>query len=104
MQVSKSSLSFAEDLDGDGAEEEVVVVKKRVAKNPSVNTSFLPDRERELQEIGARCPLFARGRRSCAGASCAGAVLSRRVVEGCARAHTHTHTDLAAPCQKSGSS
>jgi hypothetical protein len=39
-------LSFAEDLDGDGdeaaEEEETVVVKKRIVKNPNVNTSFLP--------------------------------------------------------------
>lgn len=55
-KVSKASLSFAEDLDGDGAEqeEEVVVVKKRIVKNPNVNTSFLPDKERELQEIEKR--------------------------------------------------
>ena len=55
-KVSKASLSFAEDLDGDGGEqeEEEVVVKKRIVKNPNVNTSFLPDKERELQEIEKR--------------------------------------------------
>lgn len=55
-KVTKSSLSFAEDMDGDGAEEEeeVVVVKKRIVKNPNVNTAFLPDRERELQDIEKR--------------------------------------------------
>jgi protein FAM50 len=45
-KVAKASLSFAEDLDGDGdeaaEEEETVVVKKRIVKNPNVNTSFLP--------------------------------------------------------------
>jgi protein FAM50 len=52
-KVSKTSLSFAEDLE-EGAEEEEVVVKKRIVKNPAVNTSFLPDRDRELQEIEKR--------------------------------------------------
>ena len=53
-KVAKTSLSFAEDLDGDGAEEEEVVVKKRVVKDPTVNTTFLPDRDRELQELDKR--------------------------------------------------
>lgn len=54
-KVTKTSLSFAEDLDGEEGEEEVELVKKkRVVKDPNVNTSFLPDRERELQEIEKR--------------------------------------------------
>jgi protein FAM50 len=54
-KVSKTSLSFAEDLDGEEGEEEIELVKKkRVVKDPNVNTSFLPDRERELLEIEKR--------------------------------------------------
>jgi len=54
-KVSKTALSFAEDLDDNGEEVEAqALVKKRVVKNPNVNTSFLPDRERELQEIEKR--------------------------------------------------
>ena len=54
-KVSKTALSFAEDLDDNGEEVEAqAMVKKRVVKNPNVNTSFLPDRERELQEIEKR--------------------------------------------------
>ena len=40
-----ATLSF--DNDEDGAEEDAVVVKKKVGKDKSVDTSYLPDRERD---------------------------------------------------------
>mmetsp|Transcript_5398 Transcript_5398/g.13064 ORF Transcript_5398/g.13064 Transcript_5398/m.13064 type:complete len:334 (-) Transcript_5398:186-1187(-) len=49
----KAVLSFGED-DGEDEEESEPVFKKRVVKNPSVDTSFLPDRQRELGEIEER--------------------------------------------------
>jgi protein FAM50 len=47
-------LSFGDDLEEPEADEEQETAKKKVVKNPTVNTSFLPDRERELQEIEER--------------------------------------------------
>jgi protein FAM50 len=52
-----SALSFAmddgdEDGNGEGAEEEEITLKrplKKLSKDPNVETSFLPDRERDLQ-------------------------------------------------------
>lgn len=47
-----SSMSFTLDEEGDVDEEAAFVVKKKVTKNPNVDTSFLPDaaRDRELEE------------------------------------------------------
>ncbi|CAJ0584775.1 unnamed protein product, partial [Mesorhabditis spiculigera] len=45
-RIKKHVLSFSYD---DEEEEEVFVPKKRFGMDPSVDTSFLPDRERELQ-------------------------------------------------------
>lgn len=44
----KNVLSFGHDVDED-EEEDVFVPKKRLGMDPSVDTSFLPDRDRELQ-------------------------------------------------------
>ena len=52
-KLSKSNLSFGDDLE-EGAAEGEPETKKKIIKNPTVNTSFLPDRERELQEIEER--------------------------------------------------
>ncbi len=52
-KLSKSNLSFGDDLE-EGAGEGEPETKKKIIKNPTVNTSFLPDRERELQEIEER--------------------------------------------------
>ncbi|KAI0079878.1 XAP5-domain-containing protein [Panus rudis PR-1116 ss-1] len=59
-KVAKSTLSFAMDEEGDGDEsstpsakdgsEEQPAKKPKTRKNPNVDTSFLPDREREEQE------------------------------------------------------
>jgi len=52
-QKNKSTLSFAFDEDeeeeGEEREEELILAKKR-KKNPNVDTSFLPDRDREEQD------------------------------------------------------
>nr|CAB3244498.1 protein FAM50A [Phallusia mammillata] len=49
----QAALSFNLDDDGDEdvEEEEEVVVVKKLKKNPDVDTSFLPDRDREAQEM-----------------------------------------------------
>jgi hypothetical protein len=52
-KVKKSALSFGDDEEGEGEDEEDLVPKKKL-KNPTVDTSFLPDRDRELQEIETR--------------------------------------------------
>lgn len=52
-KVKKSALSFGDDAEGEGEDEEDLVPKKKL-KNPTVDTSFLPDRDRELQEIETR--------------------------------------------------
>jgi protein FAM50 len=59
-KVTKSTLSFAmDDAEGDNGEEQTgvddesdgrPVKKSKSRKNPNVDTSFLPDREREEQE------------------------------------------------------
>jgi protein FAM50 len=49
-KVSKSALSFGEDLEENGQEsEDVIGPPKKKMKDPTVDTSFLPDREREKQ-------------------------------------------------------
>ena len=48
-----SALSFREDEE-EGAEEIVHIPKKRLTKNPDVDTSFLPDRERDSAENARR--------------------------------------------------
>jgi len=52
-QKNKSTLSFAfdedEEDDNEEREEELILTKKR-KKNPNVDTSFLPDRDREEQD------------------------------------------------------
>ncbi len=48
-KVSKSVLSFGEDLEENGEEVEDVGPPKKKMKDPNVDTSFLPDREREKQ-------------------------------------------------------
>jgi hypothetical protein len=53
-KTKKSVLSFGDEEDEENEEDEQPAPKKRVAKNPSVDTSFLPDRERELAEIEER--------------------------------------------------
>lgn len=56
----RATLSFAEDLDaagGGGGEAPAGVVarpKKKVRKDPTVKTDFLPDRERELAELALK--------------------------------------------------
>lgn len=54
--MSKTALSFGDDVDGDGVDEEQEedLVPKKKLKNPTVDTSFLPDRDRELNEIEQR--------------------------------------------------
>mmetsp|Transcript_39547 Transcript_39547/g.77447 ORF Transcript_39547/g.77447 Transcript_39547/m.77447 type:complete len:338 (-) Transcript_39547:129-1142(-) len=54
VKVVKSALSFADDEGGEEGEEEESFVPKKKLKNPTVDTSFLPDRERELMEIEER--------------------------------------------------
>ena len=53
-KTAKSTLSFAIDDDGDGDgdadNEEQSVKRAKLRKNPGVDTSFLPDREREEEE------------------------------------------------------
>ncbi|BES98456.1 Protein FAM50 homolog [Nesidiocoris tenuis] len=52
-QIQALSFSLGGDEDEEAnekAEEEVVIKKKKIKKNPEVDTSFLPDREREEQE------------------------------------------------------
>ncbi|XP_063686075.1 protein FAM50A-A-like [Bolinopsis microptera] len=47
-----STLSFDMDGEGNGEEEPVILKKKKkIGKNPAVNTSFLPDKDREAQEL-----------------------------------------------------
>eukprot|EP00300_Choanocystis_sp_HF-7_P009111 c16268_g1_i2.p1 GENE.c16268_g1_i2~~c16268_g1_i2.p1 ORF type:complete len:216 (-),score=55.58 c16268_g1_i2:955-1509(-) len=48
----KTALSFDQDEGTDVTEP--VVKKQKITKNPAVDTSFLPDRERELQEAEER--------------------------------------------------
>ena len=57
------TLSFDLADEEEEQEEEIIVKKKRkkIGKNPAVNTSFLPDKDREaqeLQEIGKLLALF----------------------------------------------
>jgi len=52
-KLAKTNLSFGDDLEEEGAAEEEPV-KKRIVKDSTVDTSFLPDKERELQEIEER--------------------------------------------------
>ncbi|CAK8689309.1 protein FAM50A-like [Clavelina lepadiformis] len=47
---SAAALSFNLEEDGEDDEDEEFVVAKKVKKNPDVDTSFLPDRDREAQE------------------------------------------------------
>ena len=47
-KAKKAILSFAEDEEEIGVDEDIPF-KKKVKKNPNVETSFLPDRERELR-------------------------------------------------------
>ena len=49
MKTEKSKLSFADD-DGEDEEKSESSKKPKLGKNPSVDTSFLPDREREEEE------------------------------------------------------
>jgi len=54
-KLTKTSLSFGDDIEeGNDSEDTEVVSKKKALKNPTVNTSFLPDRDREIQEIEER--------------------------------------------------
>ncbi|CAB0014419.1 unnamed protein product [Nesidiocoris tenuis] len=53
LKIQALSFSLGGDEDEEAnekAEEEVVIKKKKIKKNPEVDTSFLPDREREEQE------------------------------------------------------
>ncbi|CAD5214907.1 unnamed protein product [Bursaphelenchus xylophilus] len=52
IKIQKRVLSFG--FDDDGEEEPIVLPKKRLGMNPDVDTSFLPDRERELAMIKKR--------------------------------------------------
>lgn len=55
-----SKLSFADeemDGEGDGEVEEPIFVKKKALKDPSVDTSFLPDRDRDERERQERLKL-----------------------------------------------
>lgn len=48
----RATLSFGGDLEEDehaGEEESIATAKKKVKKNPTVDTAFLPDREREAE-------------------------------------------------------
>lgn len=48
----QATLSFADEEEGDGSEEaipEEALPKKKLSKDPSAQTDFLPDREREQQ-------------------------------------------------------
>ncbi|KAF8519488.1 XAP5-domain-containing protein [Hysterangium stoloniferum] len=50
-KIAKAKLSFAlDDGDGDHAEDDAPSKKAKFGKNPTVDTSFLPDREREEEE------------------------------------------------------
>lgn len=54
-KVEKSKLSFADDSEEESEEEEIVIPKKRnFGKDPSVNTSFLRDAERDEMEAAER--------------------------------------------------
>ncbi len=46
-KMMRQVLSFAEDAEGLEQEEEEFVPKKRLTKNPIVDTSYLPDRTRD---------------------------------------------------------
>ncbi|XP_039263652.1 protein FAM50A-like [Styela clava] len=48
-QIQKSTLSFDPE-DEEEEEEEEIAIKKKPKKNPDVDTSFLPDRDREAAE------------------------------------------------------
>ena len=53
LQIQALSFSLEEEEDEPDSEEEKDIkppVKKKVRKNPDVDTSFLPDREREDEE------------------------------------------------------
>lgn len=52
--VKKSKLSFDDDDEEEAAVEPVRVKKVKLGKDPNVDTSFLPDREREEQERALR--------------------------------------------------
>ncbi|CAD5210550.1 unnamed protein product [Bursaphelenchus okinawaensis] len=52
IKIQKRILSFGDDEEED--EEPVFIPKKRLGMNPDVDTSFLPDRERELEIIRKR--------------------------------------------------
>ena len=45
-------IEFNQHILGNGEEEPVILKKKKkIGKNPAVNTSFLPDKDREAQEL-----------------------------------------------------
>lgn len=56
-KTAMSKLSFADEEEGENGVEEVLVVKKKLLKDPSVDTSFLPDRERDERERQERLKL-----------------------------------------------
>jgi protein FAM50 len=58
--IKKSTLSFADDDEDEEEEEEVQLPKKRLGKNPTVDTSFLPDEEREAAFEAERDALIAK--------------------------------------------
>lgn len=49
--LQKRVLSFNPDEDEEEDGEPIIIPKKRLGMDPSVDTSFLPDRERELETI-----------------------------------------------------
>eukprot|EP00960_Hanusia_phi_P040467 754455-Hanusia_phi.AAC.1 len=53
-KLTKSTLSFGDEAEELEEEEVEPVAKKKVVKNPTVDTSFLPDKDRELREIEER--------------------------------------------------
>ena len=53
-KLTKSTLSFGDEAEGLEEEDVEPVAKKKVVKNPTVDTSFLPDKDRELREIEER--------------------------------------------------
>eukprot|EP00123_Amoebidium_parasiticum_P019493 comp26044_c0_seq1/m.47072 comp26044_c0_seq1/g.47072 ORF comp26044_c0_seq1/g.47072 comp26044_c0_seq1/m.47072 type:complete len:336 (-) comp26044_c0_seq1:15-1022(-) len=56
---TKLSFNFGEEEEGEDGEEREVQVVKKAKKNPEVDTSFLPDREREEREAEIRRQLAA---------------------------------------------
>uniref|UniRef100_A0A7S4P3F7 FAM50A/XAP5 C-terminal domain-containing protein n=1 Tax=Guillardia theta TaxID=55529 RepID=A0A7S4P3F7_GUITH len=53
-KLTKSTLSFGDEAEELEEEDVEPVAKKKVVKNPTVDTSFLPDKDRELREIEER--------------------------------------------------